>query len=62
MKLFYGNPLEKEGFAAITTIMQNKDMYDQLLERAKMEIKSFRKKYAMLKELEALFDVIDMIE
>ena len=62
VKLFYGNPVEKEGFAAITTIMQNKDMYDQLLERAKMEIKSFRKKYAMLKELESLFDVIDMIE
>jgi hypothetical protein len=37
-------------------------MYNQLLERAKMEIKSFRKKYAMLNELEALFDVIDQIE
>lgn len=62
VRLFYGNPCENKGFAAITTIMSNKDMYDQLLERAKMEIKSFRKKYAMLKELEALFDVIDEIE
>lgn len=62
VRLFYGNPVESNGFAAITTIMGNKDMYDQLLERAKMEIKSFRKKYAMLKELEALFDVIDRIE
>lgn len=61
-RLFYGNPVEKEGFVAITTIMGNKDMYEQLLERAKMEIRSFRKKYAMLKELEALFDVIDTLE
>lgn len=62
VRLFYGNPVEDKGFVAITTIMENKDMYQQLLERAKMEIKSFRKKYAMLKELEALFDVIDQIE
>lgn len=61
VRLFYGNPVEKEGFAAITTIMENKDMYAQLLERAKMEIKSYRKKYAMLKELEPLFNVIDQI-
>ena len=62
VRLFYGNPVEKEGFAAITTIMENKDMYDQLLDRAKMEIKSYRKKYSMLKELEPLFDVIDKLE
>lgn len=62
VRLFYGNPCERKGFVAVTTIMGNKDMYEQLLERAKMEIKSFRKKYAMLKELEALFDMIDMIE
>lgn len=61
-RLFYGNPIESEGFVAITKIMGNKDMYQQLLERAKMEIKSFRKKYAMLKELEALFEMIDTIE
>jgi len=62
VRLFYGNPVEDKGFVAITTIMENKDMYTQLLERAKMEIKSFRKKYAMLKELEALFNVIDQIK
>lgn len=61
-RLFYGNPVNTEGFVAITKVMGNKDMYDQLLERAKMEIKSFRKKYAMLKELDALFEMIDMIE
>lgn len=62
VRLFYGNPVEEKGFVAITTIMENKDMYTQLLERAKMEIKSFRKKYAMLKELESLFNMIDQIE
>jgi len=61
-RLFYGNPVSNEGFVSITKIMGNKDMYAQLLERAKMEIKNFRQKYAMLKELEALFDVIDKIQ
>lgn len=61
VRLFYGNPCEAKGYAAITTILGNKDMYTQLLERAKMEIKQFRKKYAMLKELGDLFDMIDRI-
>ena len=43
------------------TFMENKEQYKQLLERAKMELKSFRAKYAMLTELEAVFDVIDRV-
>jgi hypothetical protein len=61
-RLFYGNPTKEGGYMAITTIMGSKDLYQQLLERAKMEIKAYRKKYAMLKELDALFEVIDLIE
>ena len=61
-RLFYGDPVSNEGFVSITKIMGNQDMYDKLLERAKIEIKSFRKKYAMLKELEPLFEMIDEIQ
>ena len=61
-RLFYGNPTGEGGYMAITKIMGNKDLYQQLLERAKMELQTFRKKYAMLTELEALFEVIDAIQ
>ena len=62
VRLFYGDPTQKEGFVAITTVMKDKDVYEKLLEKAKMEIKSYRKKYSMLKELTPLFEVIDAIE
>ena len=64
VRLFYGdpNPNRTEGFVSIVKVMGNKDMYEQLLERAKAEIASFRKKYAMLTELEPLFEVIDQIQ
>lgn len=61
VRLFYGDPVKSEGFRSIITIMQNKDQYQQLLEKAKIELKSFRSKYAMLKELQAVFDIIDKI-
>ena len=61
-RLFYGNPVESEGFVAVTTVLNNQDMYKQLLERAKIEIKSFRTKYSILKELEPLFEMIDTID
>lgn len=60
-RLFYGNPTKNESFMPITVIMNNQDTYNKLLQRAVMELKSFQKKYAMLKELEAVFDVIDRI-
>ena len=61
VKLFHGNPVKNEGFVAITTIVQNHDMYQQLLERAKAELVAFKKRYAILKELEAIFDLIERI-
>ena len=62
VRLMYGNPAKNESFMPITVIMENRDTYNQLLQRAVMELKSFQKKYAMLKELEAVFDVIDRID
>ena len=62
VRLFYGNPMEEQkGYAAITTIMANDDMYQQLLERAKMELRAFQKKYLILTELESIFDLIDQL-
>lgn len=61
VRLFYGDPVKSEGFRSIITIMENKEQYKQLLERAKVELKSFRTKYAMLTELKAVFDVIDRV-
>ena len=59
VRMFYGNPTGEDGFASIVKIMGNKDMYEQLLERAKAELQAFKKKYAMLKELQDLFEMID---
>lgn len=62
VRLFYGDPIKNEGFVAITTVLKDNDMYQSLLEKAKSEIKSFRVKYSVLKELKPLFDVIDEIK
>lgn len=59
VRAFYGNPVEKSGFISIVKIMGDDEMYDALLERAKQELKSFKLKYAMLKELDAIFEMID---
>ncbi len=59
VRMFYGNPVESSGFVSIVKIMGNGEMYNALLERAKAELKSFKNKYAMLKELEAIFEMID---
>lgn len=59
VRLFYGNPQKRDGFASIVKIMGNDEMYQQLLDRAKNELVSFRKKYSMLKELAPVFEMID---
>lgn len=59
VRMFYGKPSGEEGFVSIVKIMGNQDMYQQLLERAKMELESFKKKYSILKELEPIFEMID---
>ena len=59
VRLFYGNPQKKEGFVSIVRIMGNEELYAQLLERAKAELQSLRKKYAMLQELAPVFEMID---
>lgn len=62
VRMFYGNPSGGEGFVSIVKIMGNKDMYAQLLERARAELQSFKKKYNILKELEPIFEMIDNLK
>lgn len=61
VRMFYGNPDGSEGFTSIVKIMENKDMYAQLLDSAKCELQAFRKKYNMLKELGPIFEMIDTL-
>ena len=58
IRLFY-KTFDREGYKKIDFILQNEDEYEALLERAKQELKAFRRKYSMLKELNTLFDMID---
>ena len=41
------------------TIVRNEDKYQLLLEQAKRELAAFKQKYAILKELKPIFDLID---
>lgn len=59
VRMFYGNPTGGSGFVSTVKIVGNKDMYEQLLERAKQEMLSFKNKYSILKELKPVFEMID---
>lgn len=49
----------KGGYKQTKLIVQQKDEYEALLERAKAELKAFKKKYSMLIELNEIFELID---
>ena len=51
--------LDDEGYKPIEIVVQNKDEYAKLLERAWAELRAFKAKYAMLKELEEILNLID---
>ena len=59
VRLFYGNPTTSSGFVSIVKVMDDADLYRQLLDRAKSELSSFQQKYKMLKELQPVFEAID---
>lgn len=48
-------------YEPISLIVQQKDKYAQLLENAKAELASFRRKYEILTELSSVFELIDKI-
>ena len=47
------------GYKQTKFIVQDKDEYQHMLEKAKAELRTFKKKYAMLQELHAIFELID---
>ncbi|MBO5567794.1 MAG: hypothetical protein J6A79_02445 [Clostridia bacterium] len=46
-------------YESISTIVQQQDKYDQLLQLALKELNSFRRKYSQLEQLSAVFEAID---
>ena len=50
-----------EGYKPTTTIMQNRDEYARLLERAYAELSAFKAKYGALTELDGVFEQIDLL-
>ena len=50
---------QNESYQPIQTILRDEDSYQKLLTRAKAELKSFKQKYSMLKELQQIFDLIE---
>lgn len=49
------------GYKPTVMIMQDKDEYRKLLDRALAELNSFRAKYKTLAELDGVFDAIDQL-
>lgn len=58
VRVFYKTK-ENEGYKPTKLIVQKKDEYQALLERARAELRAFKAKYSMLKELESIFELID---
>ena len=58
VRLFYKSDSES-GYKPTELIVQNENEYKVLLKRAYAELRAFKVKYAMLKELESIFALID---
>lgn len=58
VRMFFGDPQNRNGFVSIMKVMNDQDTYNALLERAKNELITFEHKYSILKELKPLFEVI----
>lgn len=60
VRIFYKTDSET-GYKPTVLIVQDKDEYRKLLDRALAELNSFRAKYKALTELDGVFDAIDQI-
>lgn len=58
VRLFFGNPNDRKGFVSIFKIMEDKETYQNLLNKAKAELVAFENKYKMLEELNPIFEII----
>lgn len=57
-----GDRNEDGGYRAVVDVMQDEEARAIMLEEAKDELAAFRRKYAILKELSAVFEAIDKLE
>lgn len=58
----YFNIVAKEPeYHSINTILESKDKYEALMENALKELASFKKKYAVLSQLQPVFEAIESI-
>ena len=57
IRLFYKTDNES-GYKPTHIIVQQEDEYKQLLARAYSELRAFKRKYSMLKELQEIFELI----
>lgn len=51
----------KNEYAPVKFFLQNRDEYSELLKRAKIELESFKKRYAAIVELDAVIREIDEV-
>lgn len=58
VRAIYFSDTEKS-YKPISLIIQNKSEYEQLLERAYSELRSFKQKYSSLNELSEIMELID---
>ena len=52
---------EPRAYEPIKVVIQNKDKRDYMLEQAKKELQAFQRKYAILTELEPVFEAIESL-
>ena len=60
VRVFYKTDADS-GYKPTVLIMQDKDEYRKLLDRALAELNSFKAKYKTLAELDGVFDAIDKV-
>lgn len=57
LRVFYQSSENK--YESTKIILTNKDEYEELLKRAKQELRAFKEKYKMLTELDEILNLID---
>lgn len=61
VRAFFNLTTEGNRYMSVTAIVRQEDKYRQLLEDAREELKTFRRKYESLAELQTLFSCMDAL-
>ena len=60
-RAYFNIVTQEPEYHSINAILESRDKYEVLMETALKELASFKKKYAILKKLQPVFDAIDEI-